>query len=484
MSKILKEIQGITFDDVLVAPRRYSNKEIDITTYFAKNIKLNAPIVSSPMDCVTESHMAIAVARQGGIGIIHDNMSVEQQAIEVDKVKRSEHGVITDPFSLSPNHYVHEANDLMNKFHISGVPVTENGLLVGIITNRDLKFEPDHSKKIYEVMTRENLITALEGTTVEDAKKILTEHKIEKLPLIDEDGMLKGLITIKDIEKIKKYPHSAKDNYNRLLCAAKISIDNEMFDRIGALVEVKVDAIVLSKPHGHCDELIEAIKEVKEKYPELPIVAGNIGTGEAAKDLIEAGADGLIAGIGAGTITTTRVIAGSGVPQITAVMNVFEVARQYNIPVLSDGGIKYSGDILKAITAGADAVLIGGMFAGCNESPGNIELFQGRKYKAVRGINKLQDINTQKPKLFVKKTFNKEVSESIEGRVSYKGSIQDIIKDLIGGLVLGMQYSGAETVEKLQNEAQFIIVSDASRAEGHPHNVLITKESSNYTVQI
>ncbi len=484
MSKIIKEVQGITFDDVLVAPRRYSNKEIEITTNFTKGIKLNAPIVSSPMDCVTESHMAIAVARQGGIGIIHDNMTIEKQAIEVDKVKRSEHGVITDPFSLSPNHYVYEANDLMNKFHISGVPVTESGLLVGIITNRDLKFEPDHSKKIYEVMTRENLITALEGTTVEEAKEILTEHKIEKLPLVDNDGMLKGLITIKDIEKIKKYPNSAKDEHNRLLCAAKISIDNEMLDRIKALVEVKVDAIVLTRPHGHCNELIDAIKEVKLQFPDLPIIAGNIGTGEAARDLIEAGADGLIAGIGAGTICTTRVIAGSGIPQITAIMNVYEVAKEYDVPVLSDGGIKYSGDILKALTAGASAVLIGGMFAGCNESPGHIELFQGRKYKPVRGITKLQDINTQKPKLFVKKSFSKDVSESVEGRVSYKGSIQDIIKDLVGGLILGMQYSGADTVQSLQKDAQFIIVSEASRVEGHPHNVLITKESSNYTVQI
>ncbi len=484
MNKIVQQNLGITFDDVLVVPRKNNNENVDIKTNLTKTIKLNAPIISSPMDCVTESHMAISVARQGGIGIIHDNLTIEQQAIEVDKVKRSEHGVITDPFSLSPNHYVYEANDLMNKFHISGVPVTESGLLVGIITNRDLKFEPDHSKKIYEVMTRDNLITALEGTTVEEAKEILTKHKIEKLPLTDENGVLKGLITIKDIEKIKKYPNSSKDEFNRLLCAAKIPINNDMFDRIDALVNVKVDAIVLTKPHGHCSELIEAIKEIKQKYPALQIIAGNVATEEGAKDLIEAGADALITGIGAGAICTSRIISGSGVPQISAIMNVFETAKKYNVPVISDGGVKYSGDIVKALCAGASAVMMGGMFAGCNESPGDIELFQGRKYKAIRGTTPLPSINTQKPKLFVKKSRDKIVSESIEGRVTYKGSVQDIIGDLIGGLILGMQYSGSPNINDLQNNAQFIQVTDASKLESHPHNVLITKESSNYTVQI
>lgn len=484
MSKFLENEQGITFDDVLIIPRKKESSEINISTHFTKSIKLNSPIISAPMNSVTESQMAIAIARQGGIGIIHSNMSIEQQAIEVDKVKRSEYGVITDPFSLSPNHYVYEANDLMNKFHISGVPVTESGFLVGIITNRDLKFNPDHSKKIYEVMTRDNLITALEGTTVEEAKAILTEHKIEKLPLIDKDGMLKGLITIKDIEKIKKYPNSAKDKYSRLLCAASINVADDMYERIDAVIDAKVDAIVLTKAHGHSTEFINIIKSVKEKYPTLPLVAGNIATKESATDLIEAGCEALIAGIGSGAICTSRVISGSGVPQVTAIMNVYEVAKEYNIPVLSDGGVTYSGDIVKALSAGASAVIMGSMFAGCDESPGNIELFQGRKYKPLRGRTPLPDINTQDPKFFVKKTKEKIVAESIEGRVSYKGSVKDIIGDLVGGLMLGMDYSGSPTIVDLQENSQFIKISNASNRESHPHNVLITKEASNYTVQI
>ncbi len=484
MAKFVQQIKGITFEDVLLVPKKFDNTEIDISSSLTKTLKLNAPIISAPMDSVTESKMAISVARQGGIGIVHDNMSIEQQAIEVDKVKRSEHGVITDPFSLSPNHYVYEANDLMNKFHISGVPVTENGFLVGIITNRDLKFEPDHSKKIYEVMTRDNLITGKEGTTVEEAKEILTKHKKEKLPLIDDEGYLKGLITIKDIVKIKKYPNSAKDEHSRLLCAANVSIENDMYDRIDALLEVKVDAIVLTKPHGHCLELINVIKDVKRKYPNLQIIAGNIATGEAAKDLIEAGADALIAGIGAGSICTTRIISGSGMPQLTAIMNVYAVAKDYNIPVLSDGGTNYSGDVVKALGAGASAVIMGGMFAGCDESPGNVELFQGRKYKPIKGVTPVSDINTQDPKFFVKKSSEKTVSESVEGRVTYKGSVQGIIKDLLGGIYLGMQYAGSPTVDHLHKNAEFIEISQAAKAESHPHNVLITKESSNYTVQI
>ncbi len=484
MNKLIKQNFGITFDDVLVVPKKYNNEKINTSTKFTKNLTLNAPIVSAPMDCVTEAEMAIAVARQGGIGIIHNNMTIEQQAIEVDKVKRSEHGVITDPFSLSPNHYVHEANDLMSKFKISGVPITENGFLVGIITNRDLKFEPDHSKKIYEVMTRENLITALEGTTVETAKEILTTHKIEKLPLVDEDGFLKGLITIKDIEKIKKYPNSAKDEHNRLLCAAKVSLDTDMFDRIKALIDVKVDAISITLPHGHCDLLINSIKEIKEKYPDLPVIAGCVVTSEGAKDLIEAGADALIVGVGAGTVSTTRIISGSGVPQISAIMDVYEIARMHDIPIISDGGIKYSGDIVKAIGAGASAVIMGGIFAGCDESPGNIELFQGRKYKPIRGVTPIQDIDTTEKKFFVKKDSKEDITESIEGRVTYKGSIKGIIKDILGGLVLGMQYAGTTTIEDLKENAEFIQVTESSRQEAHPHNVLITKESSNYTVQI
>ncbi len=484
MNKILKDNHGITFDDVLVVPKKYNNETINTATYFTKTLQLNAPIISAPMDCVTEAEMAISVARQGGIGIIHNNMSIERQASEVDKVKRSEHGVITDPFSLSPNHYVHEANDLMSKFKISGVPITENGFLVGIITNRDLKFEPDHSKKIYEVMTRENLITALEGTTVETAKEILTTHKIEKLPLVDEDGFLKGLITIKDIEKIKKYPNSAKDEHHRLLCAAKVSLDNDMFDRIKALIDVKVDAISITLPHGHCDKIINSIKEIKEKYPDLQVIAGCVVTAQGAKDLIEAGADALIVGVGSGTVSTTRIISGSGVPQVSAIMDVYSVAKEYGVPILSDGGIKYSGDVVKAIGAGASAVIMGGVFAGCDESPGNIELFQGRKYKPIRGVTPIQDIDTTEKKFFVKKDSKEDITESIEGRVTYKGSIKGIIKDLLGGLVLGMQYAGTTTISDLQENAQFIQITEASRQEAHPHNVLITKESSNYTVQI
>lgn len=483
MSKVINE--GLTFDDVLLVPEKakVNIKDICTKSKLTKKINLNNPIVSSPLDTVTESQMAIALARQGGIGFIHDNMEIQRQAVEVDKVKRSEHGVITDPFSLSPNHYVYEANNLMSKFHISGVPITENGFLVGIITNRDLKFEEDHSKKIYEVMTRDNLVTAPVGTSIDEAKSILTLHKIEKLPLIDEDGLLKGLITIKDIDKIVKYPNSAKDDHSRLICGAKVTISEDMYERIEELIKVKVDVIALIKPNGYDEEIISAVKEIKIKYQDLQIIVGNIATKEAAKDLIEAGADGLLVGIGAGSICTSRVISGSGVPQITAIMDVFSVAKEYGIPIISDGGIKYSGDVAKAIGAGASSVMVGGLFAGCDESPGVIELYKGRKYKIYRGMNPLPEINTSKPKMFVKKEEDMLVSDSVEGRVSYRGSVKDIVKEVIGGLVSGMNFVGASNIEELKNNSRFIKMSDAGLKESHPHNIQITKESSNYSLE-
>lgn len=483
MSKLINE--GLTFDDVLLVPQkaRINMRDICTKSKLTKKIHLNSPIVSSPLDTVTESQMAIALARQGGIGFIHDNMDIQRQVVEVDKVKRSEHGVITDPFSLSPNHYVYEANNLMSKFHISGVPITENGFLVGIITNRDLKFEEDHSKKIYEVMTRENLVTAPVGTSIDEAKKILTLHKIEKLPLIDEDGMLRGLITIKDIDKIVKYPNSAKDDHSRLICGAKITISSDMFERIEELIKVKVDVIALIKPNGYDEEVISAVVDIKEKYPELQIVVGNVATKDAARELIEAGADGLLVGIGAGSICTSRVISGSGVPQITAIMDVYSVAKEYGVPVISDGGIKYSGDVAKAIGAGASSVMVGGLFAGCDESPGVIELYKGRKYKIYRGMNPLPEINTSKPKMFVKKEEDLLVSDSVEGRVSYRGSVKDIVKEVIGGLLSGMNFVGASNIEELKNNSIFIKMSDAGLKESHPHNIQITKESSNYSLE-
>lgn len=482
MSKLIET--GLTFDDVLLVPQKskVNIRDICTKTKLTKSIHLNSPVVSSPLDTVTESQMAIAIARQGGIGFIHDAMDIQKQAIEVDKVKRSEHGVITDPFSLSPNHYVYEANNLMSKFHISGVPITENGFLVGIITNRDLKFEEDHSKKIYEVMTRENLITAPVGTSLDEAKKVLTLHKIEKLPLTDEDGMLKGLITIKDIDRLIKYPNSAKDDCSRLVCGAKVSISEDMYERIDELIKVKVDVIALTKPNGYDEELIQAVKNVKEKYPTLQVIAGNIATKMAAKELIDAGADGLLVGIGAGSICTSRVISGSGVPQVTAIMDVFEVAKEADIPIISDGGVKYSGDVTKAIGAGASSVMIGGLFVGCDESPGTVELYKGRKYKIYRGINPLPQINTNKPKMFVKEEEELFVPESIEGRVSYKGPVKDVIKEVIGGLLSGMNFSGASNIEELKNNSQFIKISDAGLKESHPHNIQITKESSNYSL--
>ncbi|WP_148410950.1 IMP dehydrogenase [Murimonas intestini] len=476
--------EGITFDDVLLVPA-YSEvipNQVDLTTHLTKKIKLNIPMMSAGMDTVTEHRMAIAMARQGGIGIIHKNMSIEAQADEVDKVKRSENGVITDPFYLSPEHTLADANDLMAKFRISGVPITENGKLVGIITNRDLKFEEDFSKKIKESMTSEGLITAKVGITLEEAKKILAKARKEKLPIVDEDFNLKGLITIKDIEKQIKYPLSAKDEQGRLLCGAAVGITANVLDRVSALVEAHVDVVVLDSAHGHSKNVINCVKMIKEKYPELQVVAGNIATGEAARDLIEAGVDAIKVGIGPGSICTTRVVAGIGVPQITAVMSCYEVAKEYGIPVIADGGIKYSGDMTKAIAAGANVCMMGSIFAGCDESPGTFELYQGRKYKVYRGMGSIAAMENGSKDRYFQADAKKLVPEGVEGRVAYKGSVEDTVFQLMGGLRAGMGYCGTSTVEALKENGRFVKITAASLKESHPHDIHITKEAPNYSV--
>ena len=482
MGQIIGE--GITFDDVLLVPA-YSEvipNQVDLTTYLTKKIKLNIPMMSAGMDTVTEHRMAIAMARQGGIGIIHKNMSIEQQAEEVDKVKRSENGVITDPFYLSPEHTLADANELMGKFRISGVPITENGKLVGIITNRDLLFEEDFSKKIKESMTSENLVTAKVGTTIEEAKKILAKARKEKLPIVDDDFNLKGLITIKDIEKQIKYPNSAKDAKGRLLCGAAIGITANVLERTAALVEAQVDVVVLDSAHGHSANVLNCVRMIKEKYPDLQVIAGNVATGEAAKALIEAGVDAVKVGIGPGSICTTRVVAGIGVPQITAVMDCYEVAKEYGIPIIADGGIKYSGDMTKAIAAGANVCMMGSMFAGCDESPGTFELYQGRKYKVYRGMGSIAAMENGSKDRYLQSNAKKLVPEGVEGRVAYKGHVEDTVFQLMGGLRSGMGYCGAETIEKLKETGRFIKISAASLKESHPHDIHITKEAPNYSV--
>ena len=483
MGQIIGE--GITFDDVLLVPA-YSEvipNQVDLTTYLTKNIKLNIPMMSAGMDTVTEHRMAIAMARQGGIGIIHKNMSISQQAEEVDKVKRSENGVITDPFYLSPEHTLADANDLMAKFRISGVPITENGKLVGIITNRDLLFEEDFSKKIKESMTSEGLITAKVGTTIEEAKKILAKARKEKLPIVDDNFNLKGLITIKDIEKQIKYPNSAKDAKGRLLCGAAIGITANVLERTAALVEAQVDVVVLDSAHGHSANVINCVRMIKEKYPDLPVIAGNVATGEAARALIEAGADAVKVGIGPGSICTTRVVAGIGVPQITAVMDCYEVAKEYGIPIIADGGIKYSGDMTKAIAAGANVCMMGSMFAGCDESPGTFELYQGRKYKVYRGMGSIAAMENGSKDRYFQSNAKKLVPEGVEGRVAYKGSVEDTVFQLIGGLKSGMGYCGTPTIEELKERGRFVKISAASLKESHPHDIHITKEAPNYSVE-
>ncbi len=484
MGKIIGE--GITFDDVLLVPA-YSEvipNQVDLSTYLTKKIKLNIPMMSAGMDTVTEHRMAIAMARQGGIGIIHKNMSIEEQAEEVDKVKRSENGVITDPFYLSPEHTLEDANNLMAKFRISGVPITvgESKKLVGIITNRDLKFEEDYSKKIKECMTSEGLITAKEGITLEGAKQILAQARKEKLPIVDDEGNLKGLITIKDIEKQIKYPLSAKDSQGRLLCGAAIGITANCLERVEALVKAKVDVIVMDSAHGHSANVLRTVRMVKDAYPDLQVIAGNVATGAATKALIEAGVDAVKVGIGPGSICTTRVVAGIGVPQVSAVMDCYEVAKEYGIPIIADGGIKYSGDMTKAIAAGANVCMMGSIFAGCDESPGTFELYQGRKYKVYRGMGSIAAMENGSKDRYFQENAKKLVPEGVEGRVAYKGTVEDTVFQLMGGLRSGMGYCGTATIEELKENGRFVKISAASLKESHPHDIHITKEAPNYSV--
>ena len=482
MGKIIGE--GITFDDVLLVPA-YSEvipNQVDVSTYLTKKIRLNIPFMSAGMDTVTEHRMAIAMARQGGIGIIHKNMSIEAQAEEVDKVKRSEYGVITDPFYLSPEHTLKDADELMAKFRISGVPITEGKKLVGIITNRDLKFEEDYSRKIKECMTSEHLGTAKEGVTMEEAKRILAKARVEKLPIVDDDFNLKGLITIKDIEKQIKYPNSAKDGQGRLLCGAAIGITANVLERTEALVKAKVDVVVLDSAHGHSANVIRCVKMIKEKFPELQVIAGNVATAEATRSLIEAGADAVKVGIGPGSICTTRVVAGIGVPQITAVMDCYEVAKEYGVPVIADGGIKYSGDVTKALAAGGSVCMMGSMFAGCDESPGSFELYQGRKYKVYRGMGSIAAMENGSKDRYFQSDAKKLVPEGVEGRVAYKGYVEDTVFQLLGGLRAGMGYCGAHSVKELQENGRFIKITAAALRESHPHDIHITKEAPNYSI--
>ncbi len=481
MSQIIGD--GITFDDVLLVPQ-YSEvtpNMIDLTTHLTKKIQLNIPMMSAGMDTVTEHRMAIAIARQGGIGIIHKNMSIEAQAEEVDKVKRSEYGVITDPFYLSPEHTLEDANALMAKFRISGVPITEGRKLVGIITNRDLKFEEDFSRKIREVMTSKNLVTAKEGVTLAEAKKILAKARVEKLPIVDGDFNLKGLITIKDIEKQIKYPLSAKDEQGRLLCGAAVGITKNVMDRVTALVNAKVDCIVIDSAHGHSKNIITTLKEIKAAYPDLQVIVGNVATGEATKALIEAGADAVKIGIGPGSICTTRVVAGIGVPQVSAVMDCYEAAKPYGVPIIADGGIKYSGDMTKALAAGASVCMMGSMFAGCDEAPGEFELYQGRKYKVYRGMGSIAAMENGSKDRYFQTEAKKLVPEGVEGRVAYKGTVEDTIFQLVGGIRSGMGYCGAKNIKTLQETGKFVKISAASLKESHPHDIQITKEAPNYS---
>lgn len=482
--------EGLTFDDVLLIPAKseVTPNMINLKTRLAGDIMLNTPIMTSAMDTVTESRMAIAIAREGGIGIIHKNMTIEQQVDEVDKVKRSENGVIVNPFSLTENHYVYEADELMGKYKISGVPIVDKkGKLVGIITNRDMRFMIDYNAKISEVMTKDNLITASVGTTLEQAQEILRKHKIEKLPLVDDDGYLKGLITIKDIEKAVEFPNSARDNRGRLLCGAALGVTNDVLERASALIEAQVDVLVLDSAHGHSKNIANCVRKIKEAFPNVPLIAGNIATAEAAEYLIEAGADCLKVGIGPGSICTTRVIAGIGVPQITAIYDVSKVAHKYNVPVIADGGIKYSGDIVKALASGANVVMLGSLLAGCEESPGATEIFQGRSFKVYRGMGSLAAMeNGSKDRYFQSSTNDakKLVPEGVEGRVPYKGLVSDTIYQLCGGIRSGMGYCGCVDIPTLHANAKFVRITGAGLKESHPHDIYITKEAPNYSAQI
>ena len=483
--KFVKE--ALTFDDVLLIPGKsdVEPKDVNISTHLTKKIKLNTPLMTAAMDTVTESEMAIAIAREGGIGIIHKNMSIEAQADMVDRVKRSENGVITNPFYLSPEKTVAEADELMGKFKISGVPICENGKFVGIITNRDMAFlsEEDFKQPISAVMTKENLITAPVGTTLQEAKELLKKHKVEKLPLIDEKGNLGGLITIKDIEKSIQYPNSSRDEKGRLLCGAAIGATPDVLDRVEALVKAGADVLVLDSAHGHNSNIVKSVAKVKAAYPDVQLIAGNVATAEATHDLIEAGADAVKVGIGPGSICTTRVVAGIGVPQVTAVMDAYAEAKKFGIPVIADGGIKFSGDIVKAIAAGGSVCMLGSLLAGCDEAPGSFELFQGRKYKVYRGMGSIAAMENGSKDRYFQTGAKKLVPEGVEGRVAYKGLVEDTIFQLMGGLRSGMGYCGAQTIPVLQETAKFIKMSSAALRESHPHDIHITKEAPNYSVE-
>ena len=483
MAQIIKT--AYTFDDVLLVPNKSEilPNEVSLKTKLTKKISLNIPLMSASMDTVTKSKMAIAMAREGGIGIIHKNMTIAEQAMEVDRVKRQENGVITDPIFLNEDNTVKQALDLMAKYRISGVPVTRGTKLVGIITNRDIVFETNYDKKINEVMTKSPLITAKEGTTLEEALEILKKHKIEKLPLVDDENNLKGLITIKDIEKAKAYPNAAKDSKGRLLCGASVGITNDMMERVEALVKANVDVITLDTAHGHSKGVIEGVRKIKSVYPELQIIAGNIATAEAVRDLVEAGADCVKVGIGPGSICTTRVVAGVGVPQLTAVMDCVEEGRKYGVPVIADGGLKYSGDIVKALAAGAQVCMMGSMLAGCEESPGETEIYQGRTYKVYRGMGSLAAMEKGSSDRYFQNGTKKFVPEGVEGRVAYKGPVADTLFQLLGGIKSGMGYLGAPTLDDLYENAKFVVQTSSGIRESHPHDINITKEAPNYSVR-
>jgi len=483
MAKIIKT--AYTFDDVLLVPNKSDilPREVSTKTHLTKTIKLNIPLMSAGMDTVTESKMAIAMAREGGIGIIHKNMTIEEQAREVDRVKRQENGVITDPIFLSQDHLIQDAENLMSQYRISGVPITtKEGKLIGIITNRDIIFETNFQRKISEVMTKENLITSSENTTVEEAKEILKKHKIEKLPLVDKDGYLKGLITMKDIEKVRKFPNAAKDDKGRLLCGAAVGVTGNMIERVEALVKAQVDVITLDTAHGHSKGVLDAVSQIKKAYPDLQVIAGNIATAEATEDLIKAGADCVKVGIGPGSICTTRVVAGVGVPQLTAVMDCAEIGRKYGVPVIADGGLKYSGDIVKALAAGASVAMMGSLFAGCEEAPGEMEIYQGRSYKVYRGMGSLAAMESGSKDRYFQEGNKKLVPEGVEGRIAYKGYVTDTIFQLIGGIKSGLGYLGSKNFDILYESANFVVQTAAGFRESHPHDINITKEAPNYSV--
>ncbi len=484
MATIIKE--GLTFDDVLLVPQKSEvlPQNVRTETHLTKKIKLNIPLMSAGMDTVTESKMAISMARQGGVGIIHKNMTIEEQALEVDKVKRSESGVIVDPFYLTKNHTIKDADNIMARYKISGVPIVdEDNKLIGIITNRDIKFEDDMEKSIEEAMTKENLVTAREGIDLVEAQAILKKNKIEKLPIVDGEGHLKGLITIKDIEKKIQYPNSAKDSHGRLLCGAAVGIGSDLIERVTALVKANVDVIVLDSAHGHSRGVINAVTRIKEVYPELQVIAGNVATAQATEDLIKAGADCVKVGIGPGSICTTRVVAGIGVPQLTAVMDCAEVASKYDTPIIADGGIKYSGDIVKALAGGAAVCMMGSMFAGTEESPGETVLYKGRSYKTYRGMGSIAAMERGSKDRYFQNDAKKLVPEGVEGMVPYKGKVEDIVFQMIGGIRSGLGYCGAETIVDLQEKAQFVKITAASLKESHPHDITISKEAPNYSSQ-